>query len=365
LQQKKSGENILSNHIVRYEPTSGSTEQRKWIPYSKNFLSEINKAAAVWLGDIYKTFPKVKEGTHYWSLSWLPHELRAQTSSDDAELFPFYQRWILQNTMSVSSKIAHLENSEAAWWATLVSLAADEKLCLVSVWSPTFWLKVVKDLKEQWSDIAEALHEGTWKRHATEIEKTLGLAPQRKNLPAKDDINFFEKLWPKLILISAWDSSSSQLWAKEICDLFPKISFQGKGLWATEGVLTVPFRGKKILTTNAHFYEFRDLKTEEILPAWRLQEGRVYQPILWTSSGLLRYQLQDRVKVTGFLEGTPCFEFMGRLQSTDLVGEKMDAGWVQELFSRNPHWRGICLVACRRPQPHYVLVHESSEMIDI
>ncbi|MGZ6395646.1 MAG: hypothetical protein ACXWQA_15690, partial [Pseudobdellovibrionaceae bacterium] len=122
---------------------------------------------------------------------------------------------------------------------------------------------------------------------------------------------------------------------------------------------------KKVLTANAHFYEFRNLKTGQILASWELKQGESYQPILWTSSGLLRYQLQDRVKVTGFIGNTPCFEFIGRMQSVDLVGEKMDLQWVQALLSEKKHWKAFCLIACRRPEPHYVLIHESFENIDI
>lgn len=363
--QKETGKNLLSNQVVRYEPTSGSTETRKWIPYSSDFLSEVNKAAAIWLGDVYRTYPQVKQGTHYWSLSWLPQELRNLTSSDDAELFPFYQRWILKTTMAVSGKIAHLENPDAAWWATLMSLAADKNLSLVSVWSPTFWLKIVKDMREFWPEIQSALKKGRWGRHDDEINKILGAAPRRTALLSQTESNFLKKLWPKLSLISAWDSSSSQHWANEIKMLFPDVGFQGKGLWATEGVLTVPFQDKKVLTIHAHFYEFRDLENGQIFPSWKLQKDRVYQPILWTSSGLLRYQLQDRIKVTGFLGSTPHLEFMGRLHSVDLVGEKVDAAWVQTLFSEKPEWKALCLLACRQPEPHYVLINQSEQKIDI
>lgn len=364
-EQKTSGKALLSSKIIRYEPTSGSTEARKWIPYSKDFLNEINKAAAAWLGDIYHSHPRVSEGPHYWSLSWLPEELREFTSSDDADLFPLYQRWILKQTMAVSSQIAGLKNPEAAWWASLISLAACEKLTLVSVWSPTFWLKITHDLQENGSEIATALQQGRWGRYEKEIETVLGAAPRRRNLPQGQGAEFFAKLWPRLTLISAWDSSSSTLWANKIKDLFPQVNFQGKGLWATEGVLSIPFQNKKVLALQSHFYEFRDLHSREILPSWKLQQGREYQPLLWTSSGLLRYPLQDRVQVTGFLKQTPCLEFKGRLQSVDLVGEKMDALWVQQLFDTHPEWQAICLVACHQPQPVYVLAHESESNIDI
>ncbi|QDK38632.1 GH3 auxin-responsive promoter family protein [Bdellovibrio sp. NC01] len=364
--QRANGENIISSEVVRYEPTSGSTDQRKWIPYTRVFLNEINQAAQVWLGDLYKRIPAIKSGTHYWSLSWLPQELRGLTNSNDADLFPAYQRWILNQLMAVPSEIATLQSSEAAWWATLLYLAAQKDLSLVSVWSPTFWLKVSEDIQNNWSEICSALHNGEWNKFSTELAAHLGKAPVRDVTDLNpDDSEFFVKLWPKLQLLSSWDSSSSALWADKLKSRFPNVNFQGKGLWATEGVVTIPYQKQKCLAFHSHFFEFRNLATGNIVPAWQLQKGEEYQPILWTSSGLLRYPLQDRLRVTGFLQSVPCFEFVSRLRSVDLVGEKMDAAWVQDLFANHPEWQAVSLVGVRLPKPQYILFGQNVANVDI
>lgn len=364
--QRSSKEKIISDFIVRYEPTSGSTESRKWIPYTKDFLQELNLAAAAWIGDIYNSIPEVMGGTHYWSLSWLPKELRGLTSSNDADLFPAYQRWIIKKSMALPAQIAQVSSPEAAWWATLLYLVSTKDLSLVSVWSPTFWIKITDDIKSRWPEIRSNLEAGTWGSFQPELDKIVGKAPRRSlGHLAPQEKNFFERLWPKLKLISSWDSSSSALWAEQIKTDFSYVTLQGKGLWATEGVVSIPFRGKKVLAYQSHFFEFIDLQTKEIFPAWKLLAGREYQPVIWTSAGLLRYTLQDRLRVVDFIDSTPCFEFIGRLQSVDMVGEKIDRVWVDDLFAKNPHWRAIALIACHHPQPIYYLCHQSSEQIDI
>ncbi len=361
--QKASHRMILSSEIVRYEPTSGSTESRKWIPYSAKFLEEINRAAMAWIGDVYRQFPQIKSGTHYWSLSWLPTDLRGLTTTDDVELFRWWHRKLIRPTMAVDPRLARVTNPEAAWWATLVSLASRHDLTLVSVWSPTFWLKVCSDIEANYSEIKVALNTGKWGRFEEELAQTIGQAPTRK-FDSQQPIDL-KSLWPSLKVISAWDSSSSSVWANQLKKQFPQAIFQGKGLWATEGVVTIPFEDKKVLAINSHFFEFIDLETGEVLPAWSVQQGREYKPVLWTSSGLLRYVLEDRVRVTGWLEKTPCFEFLGRIQSVDLVGEKIYAPWVHSLLEARPEWRGICLVACHKPSPHYVLVHQGGQKINV
>ena len=364
--QRQSKKPVLTCEVVRFEPTSGSTQSRKWIPYSKAFLKELNTAAIAWMGDLYQNHPEIKNGRHYWSLSWLPQELRSLTSSDDSELFPWYQRVILQKTMASSPKIASLPDADAAWWATLVSLASCKDLTLVSVWSPTFWLKVIEDLQIHWEEISHAVSGGQWGRYQDLLKAHLGQLTSRdlrSISPLQKD--FLNQLWPQLKIITSWDSSTSTSWALKIKILFPHVTFQGKGLWATEGVVTIPFQEKKVLALNSHFFEFRDLESQEIFPSWNLTLGREYQPILWTSTGLLRYALPDRLRMTSTLKGTPCFEFIGRLQSVDLVGEKISAEWVQNLFSDNLDWQAWALVASANPAPKYYLFHRSDKNIEI
>jgi hypothetical protein len=87
--------------------------------------------------------------------------------------------------------------------------------------------------------------------------------------------------------------------------------------------VTFPYRDRYPLAITSHFFEFRDLGSEKIFPAWKLKRGQEVQPILTTGNGLLRYAMKDRLIVSDYLEGCPSFEFLGRLDGVDLVGEKM------------------------------------------
>lgn len=364
--QRSSNKLIMTPSLVKYEPTSGSTELRKWIPYSKEFLAEINYSAAAWLGDVYYQYPNIKNGRHYWSLSWLPQELRKETSSNDAELFSFFQRWILQNTMLVPAELSHVDSVDAAWWATLLYLSSAQDLSLVSVWSPTYWLKIIDDIQIHWPQLQVSLEKGTWGKYESELTKKLGQAPVRKDINLlSSEKDFFQKLWPQLSVISCWGSSSSRVWFDNIKEIFPSVPLQEKGLWATEGVVSIPFGSHRVLAIESHFFEFKDLETNKIVPTWQVMKDRVYQPILWTSSGLLRYLLQDRVKVVDFLGQTPCLEFLGRIQSVDMVGEKIDASWVAEIFRQNPQWQALTLTAVRKPKPQYILFTSLKENFNI
>ena len=146
------------------------------------------------------------------------------------------------------------------------------------------------------------------------------------------DPALMKALWPRLSLVSAWDTSSSARWAERLQQLIPHARFQGKGLWATEGVVTIPYRGVHMLASRSHFYEFVDLDTERTHFAWELREGQEVRPLLTTGAGLLRYALRDRLRVGQRLGNTPSLVFVGRMDDTDMVGEKLSPDAAQRVL---------------------------------
>lgn len=330
--QQAGRENVLSNiKCERYQPTSGSTSRMKWIPYNQAFLDELDQAISPWMADLYRQFPEIKQGKHYWSLSWVPSDLRNKLTSsinDDLQLLPWWKRLFMSGTMAVPEAISLANTSEESSIATACYLVACRDLSFISVWSPTFALSLLQLIKDKQPLIVEVLNSGQWPETLSGLSHLS--APKSpdaaKSLDAWDgelSAKMTSMLWPKLGLISAWDTSSSKIWANKLRDLFPHCRFQGKGLWATEGVISFPFQGKYPLALTSHFYEFEDLDTNQIHTSWQLTEGQNVRPILSSSNGLLRYAMNDQLKVTGFLDQCPCFEFIGRLSGVDMVGEKL------------------------------------------
>ena len=340
----------------RWEPTSGSTQARKWIPYNQAFLNQLHRASYPWLASLYEKYPGIKGGTHYWSLSWLPEELRKYAGTDDSELFPLWQRFFLKQIFPIPSYLTRLTSQRAFWFATLVFLAAQKDLRLISVWSPTFLYQVVQDIQKYSSEIQATLRHGHWALFEEELHKVR--TPQRSGWQSQGSY-FLKELWPQLSLISCWSSSTSKSFADQIGEMFPDVPLQGKGLWATEGVVTVPYGNQYPLAVNSHFYEFRDLDNDRILTIEKLKTGMHIQPLLTSANGFLRYELDDILQVQDFLGNTPSLHFLGRKRGVDLVGEKMDDFLALQILNRmRLHFQGqfYSLKACLHPKPHYRLI---------
>jgi GH3 auxin-responsive promoter. len=376
--QKENGGLVVSGETFnRYQPTSGSTSKIKWIPYTKKFLSECDEAIAPWIVDIYKREKRLFYGKHYWSLSWIPTELRNKintNANDDLKLLPFWKRLLMSMTMAVPNDISFASSSEGSIIATLAYLASTKNLALISVWSPTFALNLFEQMKKHRLELADILKEGHWGNFQDELsfipcprsEEASSIMTHWDGTISSD---FFMELWPTMAMISSWDCSSSTLWAHDLENLFPKATFQGKGLWATEGVVTIPFEGKYPLAVTSHFYEFEDLESENIYPAWGLEKGQVVKPLLTTGSGFLRYALRDRLKVVDFIDGCPCFSFLGRIDGVDLVGEKLSPEIAMNIIERvsdKYDIRALSLLGVTQgrngwEKPNYVLLCESDK----
>jgi hypothetical protein len=340
-QQLTGGQLLSTSPCRRYQPTSGSTSKIKWIPYTRQFLDQVDAFISPMIYRMYRQYPGIRKGVHYWSVSWIPTELRNTISpniNDDLNLLPWWKRIFMSLTMAVPGGVARAETSDDSLFATACFLCAAQNLSLISVWSPTFLLNLLNHIRRHREEIAGVLSRGRW----GEGRESLGFLPcprSRHGARVLADWDgglsaaFLTRLWPGLSVISAWDTWTSAAWADDLRGLFPAATVEGKGLLATEGIVTMPFDNAYALTYRSHFYEFTDVNTGGVHYAWELKQGQVVQPVLTTGAGLLRYVLHDRLAVTGLLGSCPCFVFLGRSDGVDLVGEKMSPEAAQQILS--------------------------------
>ena len=373
VQRERKQSLLIDSPVMRYQPTSGSTSAVKWVPYTKMFLDELDQVITAWVGDLYRQFPKQGKGTHYWSLSWIPTEMRSQTAgdiNDDMKMLSWGKRLLAYLTQAAPQDIALAATSDDSLFATIAYLAADEHLGFISVWSPTFGLGLLEQMSTWRTELVNVLGSGHWGARAPRMA---GLpcpqSPRAAQLlmgwQGELQASFFAQLWPQLAVLSAWDTAAAAPWARKLKGLLPHANFQGKGLWATEGVVTFPFDGRYPLAYLSHFYEFADASDGKVFAPWQLREGQDVIPIMTTGSGFARYQMADVIRVEKPLGQVPCFTFLGRNDGVDLVGEKTSATTAQmvqdqlQLADAMPVTL-LALDEARHRTPGYVLLVECS-----
>lgn len=305
-----------------YERTAGSSGGGKLIPYTADGLRAFETALAPWLADAVSRF--AVSGSVYLATSpaTRPAEQIGGTPlglPDGAYLGAHWGQWVAEHS-AVPFDVAR-ETNIAIWRErTLASLAAAHDLEMVSVWSPTFLLRLLDDLPEP------------------------------------------REIWPHLKLVSCWSAGASRGPAAELRARLSHAHLQPKGLLSTECVVTVPdARDRPAL--NAHgFFEFE--RQGDMLLADELEQGSQYEVIATTASGLYRYRTGDLVLCTGFTDcEMPVLEFQGRTGIvSDLVGEKLTEAFVQDALAELPAWSFLTVQPGRAG---YAVVTEAGMSVDV
>ncbi len=145
-------------------------------------------------------------------------------------------------------------------------------------------------------------------------------------------------IWPNLSMVGCWLSASVGRDAREVLRrLPPKIKGFDLGYGASEGKINIPTklaRASGVAAPFACFYEFLPLSGGEPLGMWEVADGGYYELLITTYSGLYRYNLQDIVKIDGFIECTPNLEFCGK--SSEVIyanGQKIYGYQLMEAIS--------------------------------
>ncbi|MES9987788.1 MAG: GH3 auxin-responsive promoter family protein [Candidatus Thiodiazotropha endolucinida] len=346
---------LFMGRPVAFEQTGGSSGGSKLIPYSESSLEDIRKAMLPWLGNLIATHG-IDCGSLYLSLSPATRQPLSTPGGipvglpDAAYLGPLAGS-ALMALSAVPAWVGGITDISQWQLATLYWLAREQALSFISLWSPSFFLQLLKGLEIRQSDLMALLGHGgsiAGQSLPADLESMTRL---QRYLQTEDT----RWLWPGLKLVSCWMDGTSAKMAEELRQHLPQSNFQGKGLLATEGVTTVPDRnGVPLLALHSGFYEFLQ-ENGDIRCAWELDEGQAYEVVLTTAGGLYRYRTGDRVRCTGRVDGVPELHFLGRCDLTsDLVGEKLDESFVAQCLESVPGFGMLAPV--QGATPHYTLI---------
>jgi hypothetical protein len=345
-----SGEaGVLTRSPVRtLEPSSGSSAAAKLIPYTAELQREIRRAVAPWIVDLYARRPRLARGAAYWSITPLAlEEQRPATAvrvgfEEDAEYLGGFWRRLAGATLAVPPAVRHVRDPETFRYVTLLFLLRRRDLSLISVWHPSFLTLLFEALPGFWERLLRDVERGTLTASgplptAVQNALTARLAPLPRRAAELAGLtpDALTRIWPRLGLISCWGDAHAALSLHGLSRVFPGVEIQPKGLLATEGFVTLPFAGRWPLAIRSHFFEFLPEGGGDPRFAWELEDGGIYSVALTTGGGLYRYRLEDRVRVDGFVAGTPSLRFLGKEgHVSDLRGEKLHESFVAGALAR-------------------------------
>jgi hypothetical protein len=280
---------LFAGRPVAYERTSGSSGAAKLIPYSGEGLLDFQRSVVPWLVNTVETHGIT--GSAYFAISPAtrpPESIGGvPVGLPDGAYLGEIAASVLAEVSAVPLEVAAI--TDVAKWRdeTLRHLAAARDLELISVWSPTFLLRLLDDLDDPVA------------------------------------------LWPRLKVVSCWASAASKPFAEELAARLPHATLEPKGLLSTECVVTVGRAGVLAGRRGGVPPPTRGAGTAPIRPARRRRdmltphgffEFEGEEVIATTASGLYRYRTGDLLR-----DG----QFIGRKGIvSDLVGEKLTEPFV-------------------------------------
>jgi GH3 auxin-responsive promoter len=346
---------LTTESVLLFEPTGGTTSGSKLIPYTRSLKKEFQKAIHPWLYSIYKTNPQLLHGKSYWSIS--PALTQQEYTEggipigfeEDSDYLGIMGK-ILRQVLIVPNAISRVKHMANFKYITAYFLLKEKELALISIWNPSFLLLILETIEEHLTGLIDDIGKGSLTlpvaedvdylfsyvtadpKRAEILGKIIADAPNLDSLP-------FLSIWPYLCFISCWDSGFAAHYAAKIQALFPGITIQGKGLLATEGAVTIPLMGSvdngHFPAFTSHFMEFIPIDNKkEVRLLHQLEEGKEYCVLLTTGGGLYRYNLKDKVRVTGFYQDLPLLSFEGRDNVSDVMGEKLSYSHVQNVVTK-------------------------------
>lgn len=331
-------ENILtSERVLLFELTSGSSGGKKLIPYTPSLKREFQRGIKPWLCDIYTKIPDVRSGRSYWSITPVT-EGKSRTRSGipigfeaDAEYFGFIEQGIMRRIFAVDGSVKFPESMERFYFETARQMLNCKSLTLISVWNPTFLTILCDHIRD----------------NAAELSNTLPADGRVEFIRAVSE-DRFERVFPKLRIISCWADGSAADHITEIRERFRGVYIQPKGLLATECFVSFPLVGEEgsRLSVYSHFFEFRRLSDGKIVTAGKLRRGE-YEVIVTTGGGFYRYCIGDIIEVLEtYPDRPPRIRFLRRGGvSSDSFGEKLTEEFVRGVLKKLGINGSFCLLA--------------------
>lgn len=324
---------LTASPLMLLHPTSGTHSGKKLIPWNQTLAHEFQAGIAPWISSLYQRRPGLMSCTAYWSASPPTNPVDRYGClkvgfSHDSEYLGFLGETAFSAISSTPPELVGIKNMPEFLEKTIASLLSDENLGLISIWSPTFLTVLLDQFLAAPEKILAAIHSHKSPCHKARV-KQIERHIQQQGKRA------FESIWPRLQVISCWTHGTSELYANNLRAYFPSVEIQGKGITATEALVSFPWHvtHDPVLSLTSHFFEFEEVETKEIHLAHELAKDKCYSVIMTTGGGLYRYRLGDIVLVTGFIHQAPCFRFVGREGITsDHCGEKLNSAFVDQVL---------------------------------
>lgn len=329
--------------ILMFALTSGTTAQSKYIPITQRALADCRAGWNIWgLKAILD---------HDGCL--LRHIVQVTSPMNDhvapsgvpcgaiTGLLAATQKKLVRKYYTSPLSIAGIADTTAKYY-TIMRLAIPKNVAWLVTANPATLLALARTADEHREALIRDIRDGTLNPKMTvDPQIRMALAPRLSPDPARareleQIVQRTGRLFPKdywrLGFLAHWTGGTMGLYRSQFPALFGNVPTRDIGLIASEGRMSIPLddgTASGVLAVTSQFFEFipadeYGTATPTVLRSHELTDGGEYFLLLTNFSGLFRYDLGDRVRVTGRMGQAPMIEFLSRdAHTSSMAGEKL------------------------------------------
>lgn len=269
------------------------------------------------------------------------------------------QKRIVRRFYVAPPELARVEPPAARYYA-LMRLAMERDVAFAITANPATLIQLARTVDEQSETLIRDVRDGTLSPHAVPNEPlqqtlTARLRPNASRATELEDCRRrVGRLLPRhywnVEFLACWTGGSLGHYLQRLADWWGPVPVRDIGLLASEGRVSIPFEDGTpvgVLDVTSAIFEFipadqTDDPRPDCLGPLEVQPGHDYAVVLTNTTGLVRYRLDDVVRVHGRLEQAPLVEFLHRAgRVASVAGEKLTENQVVAAVRQACHTLGI------------------------
>jgi hypothetical protein len=269
------------------------------------------------------------------------------------------QKGIVRRYYVGSPDIALVGDARAKYY-TLMRFAVVRDVAFAITANPATLIRMAQTANEESEAIIRDIRDGVLsaeivtdtalrRRLETSLKPDPDRARELEKLRATNAALRPREYW-RIEFLACWTAGSMGHYLDRLAEWWGEAPVRDIGLLASEGRVSIPLADGDpagVLDTQGAFFEFLpaerwDDSNANTLAASQLEIDRDYSVVLTNAAGLVRYRLDDVVRVRGRLGNTPMVEFLHRAgRVSSVAGEKLTEHQVVEAVRKAARQAGI------------------------
>jgi len=327
--------------VLMFAQTSGTTGKAKHIPVTRTFAEQMKRGFNMfglralrdhpqgWLRPILQISSPMRE-----TLS--PAGLPCGAISG---LLAARQKRIVRRMYVVPPAVGMVDDPEARYYLTL-RCGVGRDVAIITTANPSSSIRLIETGQRYADRLVRDVATGQasppgglpdFLARELRFKPDPALAARMAEGIARDGELLPRHFWD-LAFLTNWTGGTLGLYMPRIRELFGSVPVRDIGLLASEGRFSLPLEDNTpagVAEITSNFIEFipadqADRPDPATLRADQVEPGGEYFLVITNWAGLWRYNIDDRVRVTGRLGRSPVFEFLSRGSRTaSITGEKI------------------------------------------